>query len=282
MHVHVHVHVCARMCARKHAPGEPRQLRYLRMNALDGKDVFETVWSRAVNTSAIVLNVGSHVAKSVKTAPNVSRWCVGSANDSTSSRLPHDFFDRRVPTGRRGWFVDGARRNKNYTRHILVAHSPTAWRDALEAARLATRGPQCDAALMQEAVRVRDQVMQLFQSLRRRGYRGRLLWRSIQINFGFDNSLKLKINKLLDREWLAAHWTQLGAEHLDVEEMTASRPETFFHEHTNHFFCTCPHVHLGMRGNNGKDIRERCIDTPGRGRIVFSSVRGGIRGSWGF
>ena len=55
------------------------------------------------------------------------------------------------------------------------------------------------------------------------------------------------------------------AEILDVENFTAARPETFFHEHSNHFFCVCPHssradggTGSAMRG--GPDVRVRCQD----------------------
>ena len=53
---------------------------------------------------------------------------------------------------------------------------------------------------------------------------------------------------------------------LDVEAFTAARPETFFHEHSNHFFCVCPHSARPDKGAGsvvrrpGADVRVRCQD----------------------
>mgnify|MGYP007078153303 CR=1 FL=1 len=246
---------------RMYPPGSSHGLRYLRVADLDSPGMSEAILKQAAGTSAVVLNVGSHLAKAVHSSTSIARVCNGGAHDGNSSLRRNDFLDRRVPDGPRGWFVDGST-GINYTRHVLVGRYPTGWHEALLAARLSTRGASCDAALLGEAIRARDQVAQLFRSLRRSGYGGRLFWRSIQINFGFENSLKLKLNTLLGREWLTIHWDELGAELLDIERLTASRPETFFHEHTNHFFCVCPHAQLGERGNGGLDIRERCTDSP--------------------
>ena len=76
----------------------------------------------------------------------------------------------------------------------------------------------------------------------------------------FDNTLKLHVNSLLSPAWLQERWAELGLEHLDIELMTASRPETFFHQHSNHFYCVCPRDKAHSRG--GADIRERCHDGP--------------------
>ena len=99
--------------------------------------------------------------------------------------------------------------------------------------------------------------------LRARGYTGRLLWRSIQINFGFDltaygNAVKFGVNARLRNGPLATRLRALQVESLDIEAFTAARPETFFHDGTNHFYCICPRRVLGRVGTLPVSLRERC------------------------
>ena len=69
---------------------------------------------------------------------------------------------------------------------------------------------------------------------------GAIIFRTIQINVGFDrrgheNCIKLALNEHVR----SASFAALSVKVLDIEAMTASRPETFVHEASNHFFCQC-------------------------------------------
>ena len=66
-----------------------------------------------------------------------------------------------------------------------------------------------------------------------------ILFRSIQINFGFDrrgleNCIKIRLNNLLREHAKDGLYT-----FLDVTELVSTRQEEFVHENTNHFYCEC-------------------------------------------
>mmetsp|Transcript_1518 Transcript_1518/g.4738 ORF Transcript_1518/g.4738 Transcript_1518/m.4738 type:complete len:351 (-) Transcript_1518:244-1296(-) len=98
---------------------------------------------------------------------------------------------------------------------------------------------KCDA--FDAAFKYVAEVEDFVESLRTLGYQGRIIWRTIQINFGFDyygceNSFKFRANELIRASNVLA---KNGAEVLDVEKLTGLRPETYQHQRTNHFYCSC-------------------------------------------
>jgi hypothetical protein len=75
----------------------------------------------------------------------------------------------------------------------------------------------------------------------RKHYTGTMIFRTTQINFAFnkngqENCIKMQLN-----EWLrsAPELKKMNVRILDIEKLTGSRPETFVHELTNHFYCQC-------------------------------------------
>jgi hypothetical protein len=81
-------------------------------------------------------------------------------------------------------------------------------------------------------------------AVRTGGFKGRIIFRTIQINLGFnrcgqENCVKLELNQLARESARAGEFQKSNVEVLDVEALTGSRPETFVHENTNHFYCEC-------------------------------------------
>lgn len=243
---------------RPHAPSHSKLLHFHRMEnvAVNLNVTVSTIMreAAAIRAHGIVINYGAHLAKAV--TRNAS--CM---NTTSSFRLA-EYMATVVPPDSRGAYTDWGRGGQNFTRRVSVGRSPTAWRAALEASRVATRGADCDAHLLSAAKGLGGSILGVIERLRAHGFLGRLWWRSIQFNVAFDNTLKLHVNSLLSPTWLWEHWAELGVEHLDIEQMSASRPETFFHQHSNHFFCVCPRDGARGRSTKGADIRQRCHDGP--------------------
>jgi len=94
----------------------------------------------------------------------------------------------------------------------------------------------------------------VMKKVRASGFTGAIIMRNVQINWGFDffgreNCVKLMLNEFA-RNTFRDDLEKLRVTTLDVEAMTASRPETFVNEHTNHFYCECDGIE-----------KERCRST---------------------
>ena len=116
-----------------------------------------------------------------------------------------------------------------------------------EIMRNASLNREChDGSLMPTAAKASAEnfiieVERFFEKVRVSGYTGRIIWRTIQINFAFDfrgaeNIFKLHANHLATK---STRFIRLGVEVLDVERITGFRPESFADTTTNHFYCQC-------------------------------------------
>ncbi len=159
------------------------------------------------DTTAIIINVGAHEAKSERFR------CPYDVVDYLETK---QFYDINVTT-----FSN----NKNF--------------EFSKEKTLAQNG-ECFRTCQRAAQQVQEVWLKALTKLRNH-YHGAIIFRTIQINFGFnkrghENCIKLQINK-----WLRStpEFGKLNIRVLDIEKMTGSRPETFVHENTNHFYCQC-------------------------------------------
>jgi hypothetical protein len=80
--------------------------------------------------------------------------------------------------------------------------------------------------------------------MRAGGFNGRVVFRTTQTNLGFNarghgNCITLHLNACVRESARDGTFHKLKIEVLDIEALTGTRPETFVHQNTNHFFCEC-------------------------------------------
>ena len=265
-------------------PGRHPKLYFTRLEYVDvkGKDaqwVNEQVADQIIaqgyknivgGAKAIVLNTGPHSVK--QGASQVVAQCAGAAERLNGGRWFHRV---RHPNS---WFVDhtagGATRLDRYVTQLV---HPDSWREALSALRTTFHGDACEAICLNVTKEAADQLFGFIVALRDKGFAGRIFWRSVPINFGYDHvenaengrtfrSIMNHMSVLLNArvKSMVAQLRVLRVELMDTEEMTSARPETYFHENTFHFFCTCPDCEEESCPSNvttGKDLRFVCKNT---------------------
>lgn len=202
-----------------------------RLMATSAKEVARSLQNRSScrHHTVLVINFGAHEAKSLRTLcpdvlMNTTFKSVRLKGERTLTvwRASRDFFKAR---------------NRSMNRYLEQ---------------------KCDAISM--ATSYVKALEAWVQNVRRFGFTGRIIWRTIQINFGFDfhgceNTFKLKVNELTRTN---AIFEALDVEVLDVEVLTGLRPETFNHARTNHFYCQCSSGCQCKRDTSCEAYQDEC------------------------
>ena len=129
----------------------------------------------------------------------------------------------------------------NKSRNVTILRPGADWGDVWRRSAC-SKGASCFDDCRKVAAGSFDSWIRVMTQIRSAGFTGRMIYRTTLINFGFDkrgheNCIKIELNRMAR---MSQDFRALRIEILDFEAPSATRPEQFHHENTNHIHCNAP------------------------------------------